>query len=244
MQPQSDVTALFRAALAGGSVPDFVTAKRSNEAAQRFAVYRNNVAHSLREALARRFPVVQRLVGAQFFAAMAGEFIAEHPPRQPVLQEWGGDFAAFLTQFPPVATLPYLADVARIEWARGLAYNAADRTPIDPDALCDDRALNLHPGLQMLRLDHPAVSIWQANQPGGDGRVLARGTEVALIWRRPDLSVGVQALDLTDAAFLQALVEGGSLSDAARFADPVPMLTLLLRENQICTPSEDTPCKA
>ena len=243
MPPPSDVTALFRAALAGGPIPDFVTAQQAEEAAQRFAVYRNNVAHSLREALARRFPVVQQLVGAGFFAAMAGEFIAAHPPRQPVLQEWGGDFAAFLTDFPPVATLPYLADVARIEWARGLAYNAADRDPIDPRTIREDSPLALHPGLQMLRLGHPAVSIWQANQPGGDGRVVARGAEIAMIWRRPDLSVGLQALDLAEAGFLQALIAGGSLADAARFADPVPMLTLLLREHQICRPMEDPPCR-
>ena len=101
----------------------------------RFAIYRNNVMHSLSQALAQRFPVVQRLVGAEFFAAMAAEFIRAHPPASPVLLLWGGDFAGFLSHFPPVRALPYLPDVARIEHARGQSYHAADIRPLDGAAL-------------------------------------------------------------------------------------------------------------
>ena len=72
-----------------------------------------------------------------------------------------------------------------------MAYHAADRQPIAPEALRDDAILHLHPGLRMLRLSHPAFSIWQANQPGADGRVKASGAQIALVWRRPDLSVGI-----------------------------------------------------
>lgn len=238
MQPQNDFTDAFRAALVGAEIPDFVTALAADEAARRFAVYRNNVAHSLAQALARRFPVIERLVGATFFAAMAREFIAAHPPRSPVLQEWGGAFPGFLTTFPPVAALPYLADVALIELARGQAYHAADARPINPDRLPTRSALRLHPSLRMLHLTHPGVSIWQANQPGRDGRVKAAGCETALIWRRPDFDVAVKALSPLDAAFLDALREGRTLEAAAMLTDPVPMLTLLLRDGLISEEEE------
>ncbi|MBU3030788.1 HvfC/BufC N-terminal domain-containing protein [Paracoccus marinaquae] len=233
LQP-SDITPDVRAALAGGPVPGFITARHPAEAERRFAVYRNNIAHSLREALARRFPVIRRLVGAGFFGAMAAEFIARHPPRSPVLQEWGGDFPHFLGLFAPVATLPYLGDVARIEWARGQAYHAADARPLPPERLDGSEPLRLHPSLQLLLLNHPAASIWQANQPGRDGRLRATGAETALIWRRPDFEVRVASLAPLEAGFIAALMGGRTLETATLLTDPVPMLTLLLRDGLIC----------
>lgn len=234
MQRPSDITPDFRAALAGGPVPGFVTAREPEEAARRFAVYRNNVAHSLREALARRFPVIRRLVGAEFFGAMAAEFIALHPPVSPVLQEWGADFAPFLDGFPPVSALPYLGDVARIEWARGLSYHAADAVALAPERIPETAPLHLHPSLRLLRLHHPAVSIWQANQPDRDGRVTASGPEIALIWRRPDFEVSVRAMSPLNAGFVAALLDGQPLAAASLLADPVPTLSLLIRDGLIC----------
>lgn len=93
------------------------------------AAYRNNVAVSLGQALGRRFPVIQRLVGDEFFAALARAYLAADPPRSPVLMEWGAGFADFLAGFRPLAGWPFMADVARIEWARGLAFHAADAPP-------------------------------------------------------------------------------------------------------------------
>lgn len=237
MRPPSDPTTEmrdFRAALAGGGLPDFITARDPDEAATRFAVYRNNVAHSLREALSRRFPVIQRLVGSRFFGAMAAEFIRAYPPHSPVLQEWGGAFAGFLDGFPPVAALPYLGDVARIEWARGRAYHAADAEALKHDRLTENEPLRLHPSLGLLRLTHPAVSIWQANQAGRDGRTDAKGAEIALIWRRPDFEVAVRAISTIDAGFIAALMSGQPMAAASVLTDPVPMLTLLLRDGLIC----------
>lgn len=230
-----DFTTVFRTGLANGTVPVGTSPDLPQEAAQRFAVYRNNVAHSLSQALARRFPVIERLVGSQFFAAMAREFIAAHPPISPVLQEWGGAFPKFLEGFAPVGGLPYLPAVAGLEWARGLAYHAADAVPIAPEDLHRIERPRLHPSVRVLRCNHPAVSIWQANQPGQDGRVSARGHEIALIWRKPDLSVGTMSIPPLQAALIEALLEGATLEAAALVTDPVPVLGLLLRENLICT---------
>ncbi len=90
----------------------------------RFAVYRNNVMMSLIDALADTYPVVQRLVGEDFFRAMARVFAQAKPPRSAVMAYYGRDFAAFIDAFPPAASVPYLADVARLEMARVLASAA------------------------------------------------------------------------------------------------------------------------
>ncbi len=86
------LTGAFRAGLSSGGLPAGVTARRADETSRRFAVYRNNVVHSLTEALKRRFPVVERLVGPEFFRALAPLYLAADPPSSPVLIRWGAGF--------------------------------------------------------------------------------------------------------------------------------------------------------
>ena len=245
--PHSDLLSVFRNALNGGSLPPGMVMHAAEEADRRLAVYRNNVAHSLIEALASRFPVIRRLVGGDFFGALAKCYIAADGPRSPVLAEWGESFAAFLSAFPPLASYPYMADVARIEFARGRAFHAADAQPIDPVWFAAQdpwsARLGLHPSLHVLRLEHPAVSIWQRNQPGGEQVTLASGGEIALILRDRSFDVPVRAISQGDAALIEALREGASLGSAAgraRSAEPghVPqdILIHLMRLGALITP--------
>jgi hypothetical protein len=229
--------AAFHAALWQADPPAGLTAPRPDEVARRFAVYRNNVRHGLTRALAARFPVVEALVGTDFFAAMARVFIAGAPPSDPVLLGWGAELPAFLDRFPPVAHLPWLGDVARLEMARGRAYHAADATPASPEALGlpdpSPLRLVLHPSVTLFASRYPAVAIWQAHQPGADRRPLPPGPEHALIGRAPDLTVAVQPVDAATHAVLRALAGGATLGQAAGIADPAPALTLLLRHGLI-----------
>ncbi|WP_164738280.1 HvfC/BufC N-terminal domain-containing protein [Frigidibacter oleivorans] len=254
MPAHADLTAAFRRGLATGTLPGGVTATAPDEAARRFAVYRNNVAHSLCRALARRYPVVERLVGAEFFAAMAPLYLQADPPVSPLLFRWGEGFAGFLERFPPVAALPYLPDVARLEWLRGVAHHAADRPPLPPAAMAGAGAaatlrIGLHPSAALLRSRHAVVTIWRANQPGtAPAPVDPARPEIALVLRDPADRVHVDRLDAGDAAFVAALLSGGTLLAAAAAAeaadpshDPAPVLGLLARRGALTDPRSD-PC--
>lgn len=236
----AETLARFQSALRGGDLPHGVTATDPAEAARRFAVYRNNVAVSLSQALSRRFPVIQRLVGDDFFAALAHAYLAADPPRRPVLAEWGEGFAAFLEAFPPLADWPYMGDVARIEWARGRAYHAADAAPLDPAVLAGTNParlrLRLHPSVTVLWLDHPAVSIWARNQPQAQPMPLPGGPQIALILRDPSFAIPVEAITPGDAALIETMLCGATLADAAQAGlevdavhDPQPRLIRLMR---------------
>lgn len=187
MLAHHDFAAAFDAGLKGAALPPGVTATAPDETERRFAVYANNVAVSLSEALAKRFPVIQRLVGHDFFAAMARVYAEAHRPASPVLLEWGGTFPAFLAAFPPLADYPYMADVARIEVARGQAFHAADAVSAGPDSFLGANPsslhLVLHPSVHVLRLRHPGVTIWARNQPGDAPQAMTlAGEEIALIF--------------------------------------------------------------
>ena len=204
-------------------VPDRIASVSAAQRIKRFNVYRNNVHASISRALAARFPVVERLVGEDFFAAMARAFIIQRPPASPVLAEYGAHFAEFLEAFDPVADLPYLPDVARLEWARNIAYHAADSsaasleslTRIPPDALAQTR-LTLHPATRWVASDYPIVSIWRTNTHDA---TVARvgpeaGNELALV-TRPALDVQVCAMApvATSAAAREKAAKRRKLSD-------------------------------
>jgi Putative DNA-binding domain len=190
---------------------------------KRFRVHRNNVFASLIDALRARNPVIERLVGEDFFEAAAGHFIEAHPPRSPMLIDYGEGFSAFLESFEPASALPYLADVARLEWLRHRAYHAADRKALGPSDLArapSERASALafefHPSAALIVSPYPIVSIWETNAHDAATRPIGPDLvgEGALVVR-PDDDVLVVRLDEAEHAFAAALAGGATLGEAA-----------------------------
>lgn len=210
------------------SIPCHVTSHTARYPAARFNVYRNNVVASLGDVLRSYFPVVARLVGGEFFRAMAGEFVRRHPPRSPILSRYGEHLPAFIEGFEPVHDLPYLADVARLEWHVLRAYHAEDARSLTAQEIADmagmepeSIVLALHPSAALLASPYPVVSIWQTNTNDVEVQPvdLASGGECALILRS-DLEVEVFRIGDVPHAFLSALASGRTLALAAQcFAD-------------------------
>lgn len=190
---------------------------------KRFRVYRNNVFASLVNTLRARYPVIERLVGEDFYEAAARHFIEAHPPRSPMLIDYGEGFSAFLESFEPADTLPYLADVARLEWLRQRAYHAADRKALGLSDLArapSDRASALtfefHPSTALIVSPYPIVSIWETNAHDAETRPIGPDlTGEAALVVRPDYDVLVVRLDEAEHAFTTALYEGATLREAA-----------------------------
>lgn len=166
---------LFATALLDPELPPPPGLRTCNgsDPARRFAVYRNNVLHTLTDALADTFPVTQALVGEAFFRAMAQVYVRRQPPRSPILAFYGVGFPDFVESFAPAQSVPYLADVARLEMARVQAFHATDVATITRERLTQvmaqaegvgERIVVLDPSVQVLRSPHPMVSVWAAHQ--------------------------------------------------------------------------------
>ncbi|ACB95071.1 DNA-binding domain-containing protein [Beijerinckia indica] len=192
--------------------------------ARRFAVYRNNVVLGLIEILKAAYPVVQRLVGEEFFTAMARLYVMAELPASPIMLDYGAGFPDFIGRFEPAAVLPYLPDVARLERAWVEAYHAAEASPLPSSALSQvplrdvpALRLTLHPSVRIVRSAFPIVGIWQANI-GRDGIEyidLGDGGDDVLV-TRPEAEVEVRRLPAGAAAFIEALQAGSPIVDGMK----------------------------
>lgn len=193
---------------------------------KRFAVYRNNVVVGLIEILRAAYPAVRRLVGDEFFDAMAGVHVRLEPPRSPILLEYGKHFPAFIETFRPASSLPYLADVARVEWAWVEAYHAEEACALTASSFNDVPAgeypglrLQLHPSVRVVRSAMPALTIWNMNVRDDDsGEIEFDGEGETALVARPDAVVEVRSLPPGAADFIDAIGAGHMVQEAAELA--------------------------
>lgn len=207
------------------AIPNCVAGPNGKTATKRYNVYRNNVTVSLMEALASIFPAVQRITGVEFFRAMARFHVRANPPRSPLLFEYGCDFPDFIERYEYARSLPWLADVARIERAWLDCYHAADAEPLRATVMAAvpaDRLAELvflpHPAVRIVRSSFSAVSIFAANRNEEQtDQIQADAPEDALI-TRPAHDVVVRHLPAGGATFLTRLIEGSPLAVAVSAA--------------------------
>jgi len=215
--------AMSRAILTGDARPigrhiEVIGADPSN----RLSIYRNNTFVSLTDALMATFPAVVRIVDERFFRYMAHTFIAARPPREPILSNYGAELVSFVGSFEPCRSLPYLSDLARLEWAINEAglesiepeLPVAALAQIAPDVLAAG-SVRLQPSLRLIVSRWPVLAIWQANQPKSttEQPTLERSATRVLIRRKGN---GV-AMDLHTAArarLLHSLRQGAAVEVA------------------------------
>jgi hypothetical protein len=207
------------------ATPEFVAGPNGKAAAKRFNVYRNNVTVSLIDALAAVFPATMRITGETFFRAMARFHVRTTPPTSPLLFEYGRDLPDFIARYEYAQSMPWLADIARIERAWLDAYHAADVAVLQPDVLASvaperlgDLVFEAHPATRIVRSAYPAVTIFSANRASGPvERIGATAAESALV-TRPALDVEVRILPPGADVFLGDLLTGEPLGNAAATA--------------------------
>lgn len=207
------------------------------------AAYRANAGAAAERALAAAYPTLQQLVGEESLAAIARALWQRHPPVRGDLALWGEALPAWLADAEDLRDEPYLADVARVDWAVHRAEMAPDAT-LDPALLqhlagedAERARLVLAPGAALLVSPHPVATIWQAHRRSGDDRFAAVRTafdegrgECAFVWRR-GWRGDVAVVDAAEAAFVQALLDDlplGAALDAAPSLDFEAWLTRAL----------------
>lgn len=197
-------------------------------AGQRVQVYRNNVQVSLAEALLAVYPVIARLVGDAFFRQCARSYLREFPSPSGDLHDFGESFPDFLSTLPTLAPHPYMADVARLEWAWHRAFHAPDAqgtlriaalAGVSEERWQRSRFV-LHPAVRLLSSPYPVLRIWQVNQEGHEGEAgvsLSQGGQRVLVARH-GLDITLQELSAGEHALLRGFLDHQVLASACEWA--------------------------
>lgn len=223
--------AFARALCDGGAVQAVqVQAGTAFSAEQRLQVYHNNWAISLRQALTGVYPVINKLVGDEFFAYAAGSYLQAHPSCTGNVHDFGDAFPAFLAQLAGAESLPYLPDVARLEWAYHEVFHAPEGGVLDvgrlaavlsdesaaPLAAADNLYLQLSPCCRYVQSDYPILSIWQLHQDAVSSDEVvgigAGGMQLALV--RNTVTIEFHPVSAAAYALLAALHGGESFAQA------------------------------
>ena len=222
-------TAVRHGILCQGDATVAATLSDALERADRLSIYRNTSRTALTNALRLNFPVVQRLVGEDFFTAAADTFITRDPPRTAWLDLYGEAFPEFLQCFEPAAALIYLPDVARLERAVSRALHAFDVNPLEYLQLLDVEpslqghlCFAPHPSASLVFSLYPVDAIWQAVLARDDTALAAidlSAAAVRLLVERYDGEIKITQMGEQRWKFAEALFAGQSLSAALAVAD-------------------------
>jgi hypothetical protein len=216
----------FADALSGAEGAAPVALLAGTTGAERLGIYRRTIAANYQNALGATYPVVCRLVGGPFFHAAVDACVAAHPSRSGDLNVYGGAFGDFLAGYPPASELPYLPDVARLEWAIDEANRARD-SHADPKLVLRTLAgsqgdrlpslrLQMDPSCRLIASPYPLLRIWQVNQPGHGGEMRVdfdAGPDRLRIRREPD-GVALDRIAAGQFAWLSAMAAGANLGTA------------------------------
>jgi hypothetical protein len=174
-------------------------------------VYRDAYVLRLHECLSVDFKAVLALVGADVFMELARDYVAAHPSTDPNVRWFGRNFPHFLAHHKFTAEHPAIAEMARFEWALGLATDAADDEPLLAEELVgldgeQWAALTLakRAPVQRLRLQWQVPQAWLQHENAAPGELTVERAAAPvewLVWR-----------ENLDAAF-RSLEAGASFGD-------------------------------
>jgi hypothetical protein len=194
-------------------------------------IYRNNLREGFIKALALEFPVVEKLVGADFFRQTALDFQLQHPSRRGDLGRIGEPFPEFLRAGFGAGEYAWLPDIATLEWALQTVAIAPSVPGPALTQLADiaphrfqDLVFEPNPATRLVESRFPIVRIWQTNQPGAQPESVdldAGGDRVLVRRRGHDLEfVRLDAADFTFARMLARRTPLGLATDASLAVDP------------------------
>ena len=208
------------AAAPGGQVR--LNAQRGAPGEARLAVYAGGYAARMREALAEVYEAVRHVLGDRAFAELSQAYAAQPPSGDYNLTFAVRGLPGFLASHPLSERLPFLPDLAWLEWLVCLAFHAFEQPPIDPAALAgrppeawSRTRLHFQPSVGVAASAWPILDLWQARrQPRAAIDLPVAGRpQAALVFRR-GLEVRCALLAPEQRALLGRLLEGCPLGEA------------------------------
>jgi hypothetical protein len=125
----------------------FMRQLQSKNLELRLQIYSDSSLNGRLKALRNIFHSSERMVGEQFFAQMATEFLIQQPSQSLTADAQGQMFADFIVNYSPAASLPYLSDLVKLEWLWYQVFHDASDIP------------------RFMQSQYPITQLWEMCQP-------------------------------------------------------------------------------
>ena len=209
---------------------------------RRLTIYHRGVSIGFRDVLGGIFDVVRKLVGDEFFNHVADHYVRKHPSQTGNVHDFGAEFPNFLASFPGLESLPYLPDVASLEWSYHTVFHSPTGEMLNieklsqvPESRYGKLNLLFSPACCLFSSKYPVLRIWQVNQDEyqGDQTVSLDevGEQLAIV--REGKQIVFHSLEPAAFAMLEAISRGvmfDQVCQAALEVDPGCNVGLILQE--------------
>jgi hypothetical protein len=191
-------------------------------ARERLAAYVNGYPARIFEALDESFPAVRHLAGDAAFGEIVHRYASRVPCGIYSLSDAGAALPEFLASDPVGQRLPFVADLAALEWRMALAFHAHERSPFDPARLADwgleqweGATIELQSSVAVVRSAWPILDLWNLREtPISEIDLDLAGRAQIVLVSRDGFSVGCDLIESAQAVVLEALLEGVTLGAA------------------------------
>ena len=187
--------------------------------ATRLRVYARMFLWRITDVLAEGIPKLRELLGAHAFRALAADYVRACPPAHPSLRNAGRRLPDFLRGHAVCKAAPWLADLARLEWAHDDLFDGPDAPPLTLSQLrargADEYAslaLRLVPCHRIVDASFAVDELWQRLEEGSPVAAPRPAQLTLLVWRR-ELAVQHRTVDAAEAAALRFVQRGATLAD-------------------------------
>lgn len=222
--------------------------------AARWEVYESGLVERAAEAVANDYPALAKVIGPGPLRSLTGRYTRRFPPGSYDLGRVGDRLAGFLETDELTSGLPFLPDLARLEWAVAEAFVSSDEPPLRWEDLerlgaeaAADLSLRLRPGVTVLRSEWPIHDIWaRRDDPPSDIDIPLRDRPGSVLVARRGFDIVCRTLDPPSVAVAEAAAGGRPLAEVleAQHADAsilVAAFRALVEDGAFARPADGPP---
>ena len=202
------------------SLQSFIQHKDQDELTARLSIYKNNIYSAQIDSMKNTFPTILQLVGDNFFTAACREYLSQYPNADQTMLYLGQYFSQFIAEFKPAQSLPYLSNVAQLEWLEHESFHAKNIAPIEISQLQQYSSSELaaariiiHPSARLLNTQFACWQIRKISNGATIDDFELNSAEHILICR-PSLNVLSYLVSGDFLFFLKQLLENKTLENA------------------------------
>lgn len=192
-------------------------------------IYQSSAIANITNSLSLSYPVIEKLVGKDFFQVMCEQYIVKHWPTSGNMDDYGEYFSSFLAEFEQVRHLSYLEDVAQLEWRFHQSSLANDNSHFDWARLANVASSEtitflLSPSVSIMHSTMPVDKIWLMNQMNAPENIelsLDGDSDTFIMLFRQGLKTEMMTVNESEFTFLQSIENGLNFEAAIESAKAV-----------------------